>query len=89
MFEALAAGVPVLTTKGADTWPEMEASGGAIVLEASVDAFCTAIRRQIAAPEESQKMGAKGRSWALQNLDAQAATHQLLEQYEAHRGGSS
>lgn len=89
LFEALAAGVPVLTTKGADTWPEMEASGGAIVLEASVAAFCAAIRQQIATPVESKRMGAKGRDWALQNLDAQAATHQLLGQYEAHRGGPS
>ncbi|MEC7129715.1 MAG: hypothetical protein VXW42_05980, partial [Planctomycetota bacterium] len=72
-----------------DTWPEMEASGGAIVLEASVAAFCAAIRQQIATPVESKRMGAKGRDWALQNLDAQAATHQLLGQYEAHRGGPS
>lgn len=86
LFEALAAGVPVLTTKGADTWPEMEASGGAIVLEASIDAFCAAIRQRIASPEESKGMGAKGREWALQNLDAHAATRRLLQQYEDYSG---
>ncbi len=87
LFEALAAGVPVLTTKGADTWPEMEASGGAIVLNASVDAFCEAIRQRIASADDSKEMGAKGREWALQNLDAKAATRRLLQEYEDHIGG--
>ena len=81
LFEALAAGVPVLTTKGADTWPEIDNSGGGMVLEPTIDAFADAIRQLIASPENTSRMGAQGRSWALQNLNAGAATKQLLDQY--------
>ena len=86
LFEALAAGVPVLTTKGADTWPEMQASGGGVILEPTVDSFCQAIRQRIASPEESNQMGASGRRWALETLDAQAATRRLLDHYMNHHG---
>jgi len=81
LFEALASGVPVLTTKGADTWPEIDNSGGGMVLEPSVDAFANAIRQLIASPENTKQMGAHGRSWALENLNAEVATKQLLDQY--------
>ena len=81
LFEALAAGAPVLTTKGADTWPEIDNSGGGMVLEPTIDAFANAIRQLIASPENTSRMGAQGRSWALQNLNAEAATKQLLGQY--------
>ena len=81
LFEALAAGVPVLTTKGADTWPEIDNSGGGMVLEPTANAFANAIRQLIASPENTSRMGSQGRSWALQNLNAEAATKQLLDQY--------
>ena len=81
LFEALAAGAPVLTTKGADTWPEIVNSGGGMVLEPTIDAFANAIRQLIATPEDTSRMGAQGRSWALQNLNAEAATKQLLDRY--------
>ena len=80
LFEA-PAGVPVLTTKGADTWPEIVNSGGGMVLEPTIDAFSNAIRQLIATPEDTSRMGAQGRSWALQNLNAEAATKQLLDRY--------
>ncbi|MEC8092891.1 MAG: glycosyltransferase [Planctomycetota bacterium] len=81
LFEALAAGAPVLTTKGADTWPEIDTSGGGMVLDPTSKAFAAAIRQLIASPESTVQMGARGRTWALENLNAEAATKQLLNQY--------
>ena len=40
-----------------------------------------AIRQLIASPESTVQMGARGRTWALENLNAEAATKQLLNQY--------
>ena len=52
-----------------------------MVLDPTSKAFAAAIRQLIASPESTVQMGARGRTWALENLNAEAATKQLLNQY--------
>ena len=41
--EALACSVPAITTRGVDTWPELEASGSTLIAEQTAEAFANAI----------------------------------------------
>ncbi|MBL4697606.1 MAG: glycosyltransferase [Phycisphaerales bacterium] len=44
-FEALAAGTTVLTTKGTDTWAEIEQSGGGVIVENTPEAFAIGLEK--------------------------------------------
>jgi glycosyltransferase involved in cell wall biosynthesis len=77
--EALACGVPVVTTKGVDTWPELEGSGGAMIVPAEAAAMAEAIRQLLADPDRCRRMGAKGREWVLREFGGTA----VVERYEA------
>jgi glycosyltransferase involved in cell wall biosynthesis len=80
LIEALAAGTPVLTTKGVDIWPELEASGGArIIDDATGEHLVEAIRAMIAQRDQLDDMGQRGRAWVMQNLDSD----QTAQKFEA------
>ncbi len=71
-FEALASGTPVITTRGVDTWPELEASGGAQIVELeSLDSggLAAAIAELLRDRVRLGKMGRRGRRWVFKNLD--------------------
>ncbi|MCC5822910.1 MAG: glycosyltransferase [Phycisphaerales bacterium] len=68
-FEALAAGTPVVTTRGADTWPELIESGAGILADNTPEAFTDAIAEALADPDTLRKRGADGRAWALDHCD--------------------
>lgn len=67
-FEALAAGCPVMTTRGVDTWPELEAAGSTIVDQdaARIADAVPALTRDRAARDA---LGERGRAWVFDNLD--------------------
>lgn len=79
IFEALAAGTPVVTTRGADTWPEVEGSGGGVIAEATPTAIAAAISRLLDDPAERTAMGERARAWALESL----STGPVVERYRA------
>ncbi|MFK7960390.1 MAG: glycosyltransferase [Phycisphaerales bacterium] len=83
IFEAMAAGTPVITTRGVDTWPEIESSGGGVVVDATPEAIAKAIKELLGDPERRRAMGAAGRAWALKNLAADAVVERYLEMYRA------
>ncbi len=85
LYEALACGLPVITTRGVDIWPELQASGGASIVEREERAVRTAIRALLDDPEARQRMGESGRIWALRHLDREAT----LDAYEAMYAGRS
>jgi glycosyltransferase involved in cell wall biosynthesis len=70
LLEALACGTALLTTRSVDIWPELESSGGAIILERSGTAIADAVQPLLAAPERMASMGQAGRAWVLQEQDA-------------------
>ncbi len=77
--EALACRTPVITTKGVDIWPELEASGGAAIVDATPDAFAAAIRRLASDRAALIRMGELGREWVFRELDG----GRVVERYEA------
>jgi glycosyltransferase involved in cell wall biosynthesis len=78
LFEALAAGTPVITTRGADTWPELEQSGGALIVPAETNAIADAIAELLEDPARRVAMGARGRQWVFDNLDGE----RVIESFE-------
>lgn len=84
--EALACATPAITTKGVDTWPELEASGSTIVAEQTAEAFADAIATLLAQPDRRREMGAKGRAWVLEALDPDAVARRYADLYREAAG---
>jgi glycosyltransferase involved in cell wall biosynthesis len=79
-YEALAAGTAVLTTKGVDTWPELEASGGGYILpDGESGALASRIEDLLQDRASLHKAGASGREWVFQELNTDA----LVQRFEA------
>lgn len=82
-FEALASGTALITTKGVDTWGELESSGGAEIVEETVTpgelagriAAMTGDRAALAA------RGERGRAWVLAEMSAGRTTERLMDLY--------
>jgi glycosyltransferase involved in cell wall biosynthesis len=79
-FEALACGTPVLTTRGVDTWPEIEASGGGRIIDFPTvgDEGLARALNDIAGLELST-MGQAGRDWVFANLSERV----IAERFQA------
>lgn len=79
-FEALACGCPVVTTRGVDTWPEIEASGGGVIAAEDPGSIALAVERLLAeGPKELRARGEHGRAWTLRYFD----TARILGDYES------
>lgn len=77
--ESLACRTPVITTRGVDIWPELEASGGAMILDPPTPAaFAHAIADILSDPTRRDRMGHAGRRWVLEYLD----NDQILSRFE-------
>lgn len=65
-FEALASGCPVVTTRGTDTWPEIEQSGGGVIAGGEPEPFADAIAGLLGEGEVGlSARGRRGREWTL------------------------
>ncbi len=65
-FEALACACPVVTTKGTDTWPEIEQSGGGVITSGEPAPFADAIASLLAEGEQQiAERGSRARQWTL------------------------
>ncbi|MBK7403445.1 MAG: glycosyltransferase [Phycisphaerales bacterium] len=70
-FEALACACPVVTTRGTDTWPEIENSGGGVIAGGEPGPFADAIGSLLAEGEAAiAERGARAREWTLEHFDA-------------------
>ena len=78
LFEALAAGTPLVTTRGTDTWPEIEASGGGVIADPDPQALADALAGLLTDPDRLARMGRDGRDWVFAELGGQ----RVLERYD-------
>ncbi len=79
LVEALACRLPVVTTRGAGIWPELERSGGAVITGFDAPAFADAIAPLLADPTRRARMGNDGRDWVMDFLD----TEKVIAKFEA------
>lgn len=101
IVEAMAAGVPVMTTKGVDLWPELEACGGAVIVDQDAGPIAAEVQKLIVDTQRLRSMGEKARKWVFENLHEQAVIGQFVATYadaisertgatiESLRGGAS
>ncbi|QDU54588.1 D-inositol 3-phosphate glycosyltransferase [Aeoliella mucimassa] len=78
--ESLVCGTPVVTTKGVDIWPEIEAAGGVIV-EPHPEAFADQIATLVADLPALVERGLRGRQYIADWLDAERVVEQYKKLY--------
>jgi glycosyltransferase involved in cell wall biosynthesis len=79
LVEALAAGTPVITTRGVDIWPELDATGAAWIVDQTPDAIAHAVRTALADRPALAAKAAAARAWALAEFSGDA----IVRRYEA------
>ena len=79
--EAMACGVPVITTKGVDIWPELEESGGAMIIEEDAVSIAKAIDHLLVDPEKRSAMGCAGRAWVESTFGGDAVANRYIDLY--------
>ena len=77
LIEALAAGTPVLTTRGTDIWQDIAAAGGTIA-EYTPAAISAALDKLLEDRSSLAAQGQRGRDWVMRNLN----TEKLAGDYE-------
>ena len=79
--EAMACGVPVITTKGVDIWPELEESGGALIIEDDVESIASSMRVLLDDSEKRSSMGASARAWVAATFSGDAVANRYIDLY--------
>jgi glycosyltransferase involved in cell wall biosynthesis len=78
-IEALASGLPVVTTRGVDIWPELESSGAAKIAHGNPESIADSLRGMLASPEKLGEMRQRGREWVFRTMDPA----RIVERFEA------
>jgi glycosyltransferase involved in cell wall biosynthesis len=87
--EALAAGVPVLTTRGTP-WKDLRERGCGWCVEATAEQLAATLSEALSlSPTELAKMGARGRQWMRRDFSWPRVAAQMIEVCEWTLGGSS
>lgn len=88
-FEALAAGLPVLTTDLVDTRDEIVSSGGGEVVPQDAHHFAAAMKRLLSDPAALAARGIAGREWVMRELDTHAVAARFERLYEVALGAAA
>lgn len=84
LAEALACGTPTITTKGVDIWPELETSGGAVILnDPTPENLADAIAGLLADPARRTQMSSSGRNWVMNELRPEKVVRQYSDLYSS------
>lgn len=83
LAESLACRTPVISTRGVDIWPELEESGGAIIIDRESPAIADAVAELLADDARRAEMGEKGRAWVFEFLDTERIAREMEKWYQA------
>jgi glycosyltransferase involved in cell wall biosynthesis len=86
LYEALAAGTPLITTKGVDTWPELEAKAGAVISEQDPSQLASHIAKLTADREGLKELGARGRAWIFEEMNPETIVSEFHTMYQDATG---
>jgi glycosyltransferase involved in cell wall biosynthesis len=94
-FESLACATAVCTTKGTDTWPEIEGSGGGRIVGmiksdvtdgnvggGEVGELADALGDLVSKRERLKPMGHAGREWVMKNMEPRTVTARYIDMYQ-------
>ncbi len=88
VVEAMAARIPVITTRGVALWPELERERAAVLVEPIVEPLCAAIVGVLDDPAGSRAMAERGRAWCMRELDPVRIIAGFVEMYEKAIAGA-
>lgn len=86
LYEALAHGLWVATTKGIDGWRDLEERAGALVAAPTLKGIEAILARIFSDPEAYLRPNARGKSWVLEYLDPSRLRRDWLQFYRAMIG---
>ena len=78
LYESLAAGTTLLTTKGVDTWPELQDQASSTICKQDEQSIAEAIAKLTSDPDDLEARGQAGREW----IFAQMHPDRIIEQFE-------
>jgi glycosyltransferase involved in cell wall biosynthesis len=81
LVEAMACGVPVVTTKGVDIWHDLEDNDVGSIVGDPAHGLAEEIRRLVKDPRARREMGARAREWALREFDADSIRRRFEDMY--------
>jgi glycosyltransferase involved in cell wall biosynthesis len=81
--EALAVGVPCVTTRSVGLWSELEQGGGAVIADRTPEGLAEAIAPLLADPARRRAMGDAGRRWVFENLDETRVVAKFRDLYQS------
>jgi glycosyltransferase involved in cell wall biosynthesis len=81
LYEALAAGTPLITTKGVDTWPELESEGGAVISEQDAQKLAEHISSLTSDREALKERGQQGREWIFSEMNPKNIVDRFHKMY--------
>jgi glycosyltransferase involved in cell wall biosynthesis len=85
LIEALACGTPLITTRGVDIWPELKASGAAVIVDDPGAELIREAARLLGDSEARRAMAARARPWVFEAFDEAHTTRQMEALYEQAR----
>ncbi len=88
LIEAMACGTPVVTTKGTDIWPDLQFSGGALIVDPDSPEFTDALRLLLTNQSTRDAMGAVARKWALRTYSEHVVAAQFISMYNKACGST-
>jgi glycosyltransferase involved in cell wall biosynthesis len=85
--EAMACGVPVITTKGVDIWPELQESGGVLIISEDSESISAAILQLLNDKAKCEQMGEAGKAWVDSNFSDTTVTNKYIGLYRTAING--
>ncbi len=87
LYESLAAGTTLITTKGVDTWPELQDRGQSTICEQQDRALADGIFELTSSPEELKRRGEAGRAWIFDEMHSDKIIKRFDEFYQRSISG--
>jgi len=87
LYESLAAGTTLVTTKGVDDWPELQEKAQATICDQDDRSLAEAIAQLTSDPESLKALGETGRAWIFDQMNPDKIIEEFERFYRRAVGG--